>query len=333
MVTNLLITDPSIFDVPQVFLVGTNGNDNGNSVDLPTLIGGKGSDLILGLDGDDSLLGRQGNDTLRGGNGNDTLIGEGGDDILIGEAGRDILFGGLGNDLLDGGDGYDTLKGGFGNDTLFGGTGKDSLEANQNKDLLFGQIGDDTLSGGMDNDILVGGSGRDSLVGGRGNDTLIGGDAKFDSRNGKPNADGFDLDRDIFVFSNIDSLQKSTLKTTEVKDALGNIISSNTTKQMNIDVIEGFDVNKDVIELRFNFSKELMDSTSQYYDFLNAMNQGLQSAFFQIGADTYIGSRPELGYGFGTFTGGANLNESYILLKNVNIDDLGQANFIFVDIN
>lgn len=333
MVTNLLITDSSIFDVPQVFLVGTNGDDNGNSTDFPVLSGGKGSDLILGLDGNDYLLGRQGNDTLRGGNGKDTLIGGKGNDILFGEAGRDFLKGGLGNDLLDGGDSYDTLKGEFGNDTLFGGTGNDSLEGNQHNDLLFGQVGDDTLAGGMDNDILVGGSGEDSLIGGRGNDTLIGGDAKFDSRNGKPSADSFDLDRDIFVFSDIDSLRKPTIKTTEVKDIFGNVISSVTVQQFNIDVIEGFDVNNDVIELKFDFSSDLINSKSQYYDFKNSMNQGLQSAFFQIGADTYIGSRPELGYGFGTFTGGADLNESYILLKNVNIDDLGQANFRFVDIN
>jgi Ca2+-binding RTX toxin-like protein len=332
MVANQLITDSSIFDVSQLFLVGTNGDDRGNSTDFPILIGGKGSDLILGLDGNDSIFGCQGNDTLRGGNGNDTLIGGKGDDILFGDAGIDLLQGGLGNDLLDGGDSNDTLKGGFGNDTLFGGTGKDSLEGNQNNDLLFGQVGDDTLAGGMNNDILVGGSGEDSLIGGRGNDTLIGGDAQFDSRNGKPSADGFDLDRDIFVFSNLDSLQKPIFKTTEIKDIFGNVISSTTVKQLNIDVVEGFDVNNDVIELKFDFSSDLINSTSQYSDFKSSMNQGSRSAFFQISADTYIGSRPDLGYGFGTFTGGADLNDSYIVLKNVNIDDLGQANFSFVDI-
>jgi Ca2+-binding RTX toxin-like protein len=332
MVSNLLITDPSQIDFPQLFLIGTNGNDRGLSVDFPALIGGEGADIIAGLDGHDLLLGGKGNDTLRGGSDKDTLMGEEGDDLLFGDTGRDWLEGGSGNDILDGGINDDTLKGGLGFDTLFGGKGNDSLEGNENKDLLFGQSGNDTLDGGQGNDILVGGLGSDSLIGGLGNDTLIGGNAKFDPITGMPSADGFDLDRDVFVFSSIDSLKKPSLKTTKTRDSFGNVISETTTKVLNFDEIQGFDVKNDIIELRFNFSDTFMNSESQYSDFKNGMNQGLQSAFLQIGADTYLYARPLLGYDLGSFTGGAGLNESYIVIKNVNINDLGQANFRFVDL-
>lgn len=63
------------------------------------------------------------------------------------------------------------------------------------------------------------------------------------------------------------------------------------------------------------------------------MTQGLESAFFQIGADVYIGSRPQLGYNLGSLAGTGNvgngLNDSFIVIEKVNIDDLGGSNFIF----
>lgn len=67
--------------------------------------------------------------TLRGTAGDDVLQGLDGEDVLLGLAGNDVLFGNAGNDLLDGGAGNDHLDGGAGDDTyLFGyGDGKDVI--------------------------------------------------------------------------------------------------------------------------------------------------------------------------------------------------------------
>lgn len=87
--------------------------NNGNN----TLIGGSGSDDLLGGNGNDTLQGAAGNDVLLGGNGNDTLIGGAGVDVMSGGRGDDVMIWnpGDGNDTLDGGSGFDTM--------LFNGTG------------------------------------------------------------------------------------------------------------------------------------------------------------------------------------------------------------------
>jgi hypothetical protein len=69
----------------------------------------------------------------------------------------------------------------------------------------------------------------------------------------------------------------------------------------------------------------------QYDYFKEAMTKGLESSFFQDGADTYIGSREDLNNGLGSL--GTGVNQSYIVIKNVNIDNLHSNNFRFVDIN
>ncbi|MCG6154527.1 cadherin domain-containing protein [Rubinisphaera margarita] len=59
--------------------------------------------LIDGGSGDDTLLGGRGSNVLVGGDGNDFLFGSSGDDILIGGTGNDLLWGGGGQDVLIGG--------------------------------------------------------------------------------------------------------------------------------------------------------------------------------------------------------------------------------------
>jgi Ca2+-binding RTX toxin-like protein len=61
------------------------------------------------------------------GAGNDQVIGGGGSDVLLGNAGNDTIFGGGGSDTLHGNDGY--LSGGPGTDQLFGDTGNDQIVA------------------------------------------------------------------------------------------------------------------------------------------------------------------------------------------------------------
>lgn len=279
---------------------GTLGNDLFNFESIS-----RGNDQLLGQDGKDTLYGHAGDDVIEGGAGDDKLYGGEGEDYIYGDQGNDQLFGGAGDDDLYGGLGKDTLYGGAGKDLLYGGLGNDKL---------YGEAGNDKLYGGNGNDILDGGLGKDTLYGGQGNDTLIdskGNDAMFG-----------DAGADTFVFSKANSLQKATWEKTEIKDALGRGTGTFVTERVsNVDVIYKFDVNQDVIELKFGINKNIA-----YDDFEYLMTRGDNSAFFQLGADTYIGAK-NLGFGLGDLNG-AN-SEAYIVLKDVNIDDLGEANFVF----
>jgi Ca2+-binding RTX toxin-like protein len=279
---------------------GTLGNDFFNFPGISL-----GNDQLLGQDGNDTLYSGAGSDVIEGGKGNDllyagseadTVYGDQGNDSIHGESGNDYLDGGSGNDYIDGGADNDILGGGFGNDFLLGGTGKDTV---------YGDAGRDTLNGGADNDRLFGGAGSDTLIDSRGNDVMNGG-----------------AGRDTFVFSKANSLQAATYEPVEVLDALGRGTGTYVnTRVGNVDVITDFNVNEDVIKLDFGIS-----SSIKYDDFEFLMTRGDNAAFFQLGADTYIGAK-NLGFGLGDLNS-AN-SEAYIVLKDVNIDNLGEANFIF----
>ncbi|MFM9966962.1 MAG: calcium-binding protein, partial [Burkholderiales bacterium] len=64
---------------------GTEGNDNGETTNLPTLVGTGVTDRIRGFAGDDVLVGMAGNDVLDGGAGADYLAGGAGDDYYVAE--------------------------------------------------------------------------------------------------------------------------------------------------------------------------------------------------------------------------------------------------------
>ncbi len=327
---------------------GLAGND--------VLEGDSGDDTLSGLDGIDQIKGEEGSDELSGGAGNDSLFGGAQDDLILGGLGDDYAEGGFGNDAIEGGDGDDTLWGDnadglvvdpannllagpiidenniveIGIDLLAGTItpldvrnpanpdfslsllfdpvleGDDTISGGAGDDQIFGEIGDDELSGDAGDDEISGGAGFDTLTGGMGDDILDGGDDS-DTLAGGLGSDvltggaGFD----VFEFSPANSL-------------IGT----------DVDIITDFDVNQDRIDLTaFNLN---IDGTSQFAfdDFSNGMTQGLESAFFQEGADVIIGSRPALGYDLGSL-GTAELNESRIVIEDVNIDDLGGSNFIF----
>ena len=194
--------------LPSILVNGGDGNDSiTGSPDLPnSLLGGDGTDVLLGggvndsLDGGngaDTLTGGVGNDTLRGGNGIDSLIGDSGNDQLDGGDGADSLnagdgddnvLAGNGADNLDGGLGNDTLNGDGGNDTINGNAGNDSILAGANNDLLLGGDGDDVIDGQGGNDTISGEAGNDSLLGGDGTD-LVSGGADNDILNGESGND------------------------------------------------------------------------------------------------------------------------------------------------
>lgn len=169
-------SDTLMGDAQANLIYGGSGNDvlDGRA-GLDTLYGGAGNDTIFGGDGDDLLDGGPGNDRMEGGAGNDSLFGGDGGDLLHGGDGDDMLDGGLGNDTLYGGLGNDLLDGGAGNDRMQGGSGSDTIFGGAGNDLLYGDDDNDTLEGGLGNDTLYGGAGEDWLDGGTGADRMLGG--------------------------------------------------------------------------------------------------------------------------------------------------------------
>jgi Ca2+-binding RTX toxin-like protein len=194
-------------------------------LELCTIVGTSGADVIRGTTGNDVICGLGGNDTITGGGGRDAIDGANGNDRLSGGIERDLLLGLAGNDRLDGGAdadrigggadndrieagngsdiasggsgndavggeaGHDKLRGLAGNDRINGGPGRDRLDGGSGNDVLRGFSGNDRLIGGTGRDHLDGGSGRDGLAGGSGNDRLRTRDGHRDSVNGGPGRD------------------------------------------------------------------------------------------------------------------------------------------------
>lgn len=132
-------------------------------------------DVLQGGRRGDVLQGFVGDDLLIGGRGRDRLDGGHDADTLRGGGGLDTLLGGGGRDSLVGFRGHDRLLGGDGRDQLYGGTGTDTLRGGAHRDWLEGQGHDDLLFGQGGLDKLFGGGGDDRLLGGRKHDTLYGG--------------------------------------------------------------------------------------------------------------------------------------------------------------
>ena len=143
------------------------------NIEIFSLTGGSGDDVLTGGDDGDKLYGGAGDDTLNGGNDWDELYGGVGDDTLYGGGGHDRLSGGADNDYLYGGHSHDDLDGGAGDDTLYGGDGGDGLRGGDDDDTLYGGAGGDRLRGGDGNDTLYGGDDDDELSGGDGDDTAV----------------------------------------------------------------------------------------------------------------------------------------------------------------
>jgi Ca2+-binding RTX toxin-like protein len=182
---------------------GASGEHDLIATDIENVIGGSGSDALIGSSWTNRLVGGAGNDYLDGMAGGDTLEGGPGADQLVGGADGDTMFGGPGADDHSGGAGVDqvsyadrsagvtawigsgasgeagendsidatveVLRGGSGNDTL-----GDSAMLGATANTLFGDAGNDTLYGGGGNDTLYGGTGNDTLVGGIGQNQLLG---------------------------------------------------------------------------------------------------------------------------------------------------------------
>ena len=142
---------------------GEDSEDDNVHADVEKVIGGAGSDTLIGDGAANSLIGGGGNDLLQGLGGADTLDGGAGTvntvtyeektnpltvsvdgaandgianehdnvrhvQIIFGGAAADILVGNGGTNMIYGGPGNDTLRGLGGNDILFGEKGADVLD-------------------------------------------------------------------------------------------------------------------------------------------------------------------------------------------------------------
>ena len=180
------VTTLNVFTGSGDNTVDLTGLDAGGFSSLGTVIvdGGDGDDLIIGSntfaesllggDGTDTILGQGGDDTVDGGDGNDSILGGTGADNIDGDDGQDTIDGGADNDSIVAGDGQDSVGGGGGNDSIDGGNGRDTIDGGAGDDTLNGQSGRDSLEGGAGNDSVLAGSGNDIANGGDGDDSVNG---------------------------------------------------------------------------------------------------------------------------------------------------------------
>jgi Ca2+-binding RTX toxin-like protein len=105
----------------------------------------------------------------------DTINGTAGVDVIVGGGGGDRINGRGGNDLICAGRGRDRVRGQSGNDRINGGPSGDVLLPGEGNDTVVGGQGADFVSGANGNDIMNTGSGSDFLIGGAGDDRYLAG--------------------------------------------------------------------------------------------------------------------------------------------------------------
>jgi Ca2+-binding RTX toxin-like protein len=189
-----------------------------------TLMGGPGSDTLVGADSGGWLFGETGNDTITGGSARDHILGGAGSDTLSGNGGRDLIEPSSGNDTVHGGRGRDQVAlpapgpvnvdlgtgtiTGWGTKTVtkmedvIGSRFADELRGDGGSNSLRGAGGADVIAGAGADDVLNGGAGKDRLFGLRGNDRLIARDGQRELVNGgrgndKAHVDSSDVLRSI----------------------------------------------------------------------------------------------------------------------------------------
>ncbi|UWQ43455.1 calcium-binding protein [Leisingera aquaemixtae] len=232
-------------------------------------------------------------DRVFGYDGNDMIRGRGGNDTLMGDYGRDTLVGGLGDD---------SLSGGYNNDTLYGEKGRDTLTGDDSNDVLSGGGGRDSLSGGYGDDRLFGGLGGDKLSGDPGNDVLRGGDGNDRLAGGAGN----DL---LNGGSGKDKLQGGLGRDTLTGGTGNDVLTGG--KLADIFVFSDGDGQDTIRDFAAALSGEKIDLSG--VESIGRFEGELSSLLTQQGENVLID--------FG--------NGDSILLKNVELTDLGADDFLF----
>ncbi|HEX2545666.1 MAG TPA: calcium-binding protein [Ramlibacter sp.] len=214
------------------------GHDAGQSIVDDILVAFAGNDSAHGFAGNDYVYAGAGDDVAVGGVGDDVLLGEGGNDTLYGEDGQDYLYGGGGVNVLLGGGGVDVLIS-EGSDVLHGGDGGDYLYAyassivtaygGAGNDIFAMQAGPGVAHGGDGQDYFYMGAAHDEMHGGDGVDVLMGQASGGETGEG----DHFDAG------AGTDYLFLTPGEDTVVMNL-----------QSGVDVVNGFDVTRDVLRLQ-----------------------------------------------------------------------------------
>ncbi len=180
-------------------IAGTQYNDSidlsgTELVNIASIDGGAGNDVITGSAGNDTIIGGAGSDVLAGGAGDDTFLVNGTDtsyDRFQGNAGYDVIQGGDGDDIIrvnNFSSAYtvEKIDGGLGTNVIAGTQYNDTIDLSgtelANIANIDGGAGNDTITGSVGNDTIIGGAGSDVLSGGAGDDTFLvsGTDTSYD---------------------------------------------------------------------------------------------------------------------------------------------------------
>lgn len=159
---------------------GEPGEADNIHTDVETLVGGYGSDHLIGDSQANNLQGGPGDDVLDGGRGADTMAGGPGIDTADYSSRTSPVNVSLDNQANDGEPGehdnvqnaIDVVRGGRAGDTLSGNNGSNTIYGGPGNDTIYGYGGDDVLAGEAGRDHLGGGSGRDRIDGGSGGDSI-----------------------------------------------------------------------------------------------------------------------------------------------------------------
>lgn len=194
------------FDLPNLTVLGQDGDDTIFSTGHGSYFGGAGDDTVIagqftGSNNFELLNGGAGIDTLNttkfGGNytvnlatGETNYRGRPETPVesfinfenIISGRGDDTITGTDGDNTIDSGPGSDTIDAGGGDDTIFARSGNDTILASPGGDLIFAGEGNDTITT----------SGPDAVHAEAGNDTVILGDSTELFADGGPGVDRMD---------------------------------------------------------------------------------------------------------------------------------------------
>ena len=277
-----------LVSILPVFMVAYNGDAEGDTlISIENLTGSGHNDQLFGDNANANVI--------RGLNGHDELKGFGGDDRLEGGQGNDILEGGAGADTLIGGSDWDTarysdspagvhvelgpggaaLGGDAHGDTL---SGIEHLTGSDHTDYLFGDRNANNIRGLDGTDYLHGGAGSDLLQGDDGDDHLYAG-------------------TDVPGVVGRDTLNggrgNDTLEGHSGEDRF--LFTTPLDPMLNVDVITGFNVDDDTIDLDRNiFSSDLTLGSSvagsQFVTGTGALDAGDRIIYDDLTGDVFYDS-------------------------------------------
>lgn len=263
--------------------------DTDQLISIELVAGSNLDDTFIGNGKNNSFIGMGGDDHFDGGNGVDTLRYD------LEEQYHGSIGSGIDIDLIDG-EGTDF----FGNDDTFssienvyGTSMHDVIFGDNQNNYLSGGAGDDLMSGEKGNDVLVGAAGSDNLHGNEGNDRIFGGRGR-DILNG---GDGGDI---LVGGGGGDELSGG--RGSDTMTGGGGTDMFVFERGFGSDVITDFNATNNAEKINFSAVNTISSIGDLRFNHLS-----------QVGNDAVIDAG----------------NGNVLILRNVDINDLHNADFIF----